>query len=135
MSKKTSTTNEREAIRLTVKASDAIRVARAEIGTKATNYRKCKYNTWYYGTAVSGDAYHWCAVFICWVFYQLGTLISLLYLKTASCGYMAKAFLDKGRLIRPKSLTAVLLAEQCGAMGRYLRILEARAKAEGIALD
>lgn len=93
---------------MTVKASDAIRVARAEIGTKATNYRKCKYNTWYYGSAVSGDAYHWCAVFICWVFNQLGALISLLYLKTASCGYMAKAFLDKGRLIRPKSLTAGL---------------------------
>lgn len=93
---------------MTVKASDAIRVARAEIGTKATNYRKCKYNTWYYGSAVSGDAYHWCAVFICWVFNQLGALVSLLYLKTASCGYMAKAFLDKGRLIRPKSLSAGL---------------------------
>nr|WP_316621067.1 CHAP domain-containing protein [uncultured Ruminococcus sp.] len=93
---------------MTVKASDAVATAKKEIGTRATNYRKCKYNTWYYGSAVSGDAYHWCAVFICWVFNQLGALISMLYLKTASCGYMAKAFLDKGRLIRPKSLTAGL---------------------------
>ena len=93
---------------MSVNADKIISIARAEIGTKATNYRNCKYNTWYYGAAVSGDGYHWCAVFICWVFNQLAALTSLLYLKTASCGYMAKAFLDKGRLIRPKSLTAGL---------------------------
>lgn len=93
---------------MAVKASDIIAVAKKEIGTKATNYRKCKYNTWYYGSAVSGDAYHWCAVFICWVFHQLSALSSMLYLKTASCGYMAKAFMDKGRLIKPKSLTSGL---------------------------
>ena len=92
---------------MTVKASDIIRIAKAEVGTKATNYRKCKYNTWYYGYTVSGDAYHWCAVFVCWVFNQLGALSSLLYGKNASCGYMAKAFQDRGRLIVPKSTADV----------------------------
>lgn len=93
---------------MAVKASDIIAIAKKEVGTRATNYRKCKYNTWFYGWAVSGDNYHWCAVFVCWVFNQLAALSSLLYGKNASCGYMAKAFMDRGRLIKPKSLTAGL---------------------------
>nr|WP_316621065.1 hypothetical protein [uncultured Ruminococcus sp.] len=42
---------------------------------------------------------------------------------------------DTGTLGFDPTCSIGLLAEQCGAMGRYLRILEARAKAEGIALD
>lgn len=42
---------------------------------------------------------------------------------------------DTGTLDFEPTCAIGLLAEQCGAMGRYLRILEARAKAEGIALD
>lgn len=87
-----------------ITAKDIINVAKKEIGTKATNYRKCKYNTWFYGSAVSGSEYHWCAVFVCWVFNQLAALSSLLYGKNASCGYMAWAFMDHGRLIKPKTL-------------------------------
>ena len=29
---------------------------------------KVKYNTWYYGWAVSGSSYPWCAVFVSWIF-------------------------------------------------------------------
>ena len=45
-----------------------------------------KYNTAYYGRAVSGSAYPWCRVFVWWCFKQAG-LISLFYDggKTASC--------------------------------------------------
>lgn len=42
---------------------------------------------------------------------------------------------DTGTLDFEPTCAIGLLAEQCGAMGRYLSILEARAKAEGIALD
>lgn len=29
---------------------------------------KVKYNTWYYGSAVSGSAYPWCMAFVSWIF-------------------------------------------------------------------
>ena len=96
---------------MAVKASDIIKIAKAEVGTKATPIRNCKYNTWYYGHAVSGDGYHWCAVFVCWVFNQLGQLTSLLYGKNASCGYMAKAFQDRCKLIVPKSIKDVKVGD------------------------
>ena len=32
-----------------VNVSKIIATAKAEIGTKATAVKKCKYNTWYYG--------------------------------------------------------------------------------------
>lgn len=44
--------------------------ALAEVGVKESpsGSNKVKYNTWYYGSAVSGSAYPWCAVFVSWVF-------------------------------------------------------------------
>ena len=42
---------------------------------------------------------------------------------------------DTGTLDFEPTCAIGLLAEQCGAMGRYLRILEARASAENISLD
>lgn len=82
---------------MAVNADKIISIARAEIGTKATNIKKCKYNNWYYGTVVSGSGYDWCETFVQWVFHQAGAS-SLLYTKTANCGYAAKAFQDHGRL-------------------------------------
>lgn len=82
---------------MSVNADKIISIARAQIGTKATDIRKCKYNTWYYGSAVSGSGYDWCETFIQWVFNEAGAA-SLLYTKTANCGYAAKAFQDRGRL-------------------------------------
>ena len=51
-------------------ASDIIKIAQSEIGTKESpsNSNNVKYNTWYYGKAVSGSAYPWCAVFVSWLF-------------------------------------------------------------------
>ena len=83
---------------MAVNADKIISIARAEIGTKATNIKKCKYNNWYYGTTVSGSGYDWCETFVQWVFHQAGAS-SLLYTKTANCGYAAKAFQDHGRLV------------------------------------
>ena len=84
---------------MAVNADKIISIARAEIGTKATNIKKCKYNNWYYGTTVSGSGYDWCETFVQWVFHQAGAS-SLLYTKTANCGYAAKAFQDHGRLVK-----------------------------------
>lgn len=45
-------------------------VARSQIGTKESpkNSNNVIYNTWYYGHAVSGDAYPWCMTFVEWCF-------------------------------------------------------------------
>ena len=83
---------------MAVSADKILSIARAQIGTKATNIKKCKYNTWYYGTVVSGSGYDWCETFVQWVFHEAGDS-SLLYTKTANCGYAAKAFQDHGRLV------------------------------------
>ena len=77
-------------------AEKIIEIAKKEIGTQATDIKRCKYNNWYYGGVVSGSGYDWCEVFVQWVFNQAGAS-SLLYTKTANCGYGAKAFQDKGR--------------------------------------
>lgn len=82
---------------MAVTADKILSIARAQIGTKATNIKKCKYNTWYYGTVVSGSGYDWCETFVQWVFNEAGAS-PLLYTKTANCGYAAKAFQDHGRL-------------------------------------
>lgn len=82
-----------------VTATQVLDLARSQIGVKATNYRKCKYNTWYYGAEVSGSWYHWCETFIQWIFNELKAS-SLLYTKTANVGIQAQAFEKKGRLVK-----------------------------------
>ena len=49
-----------------------INCAISQIGTKESpaGSNKVKYNTWYYGKEVSGSAYPWCAVFICYLFFH-----------------------------------------------------------------
>jgi len=81
-----------------ISAEKILSIARAEVGVKAADVKMCKYNTWYYGSQVSGSGYDWCEVFVQWVFAKAGAA-SLLYTKTANCGYAAKAFQDKGRLV------------------------------------
>lgn len=53
-------------------ASTIIKTASNEIGVKETGNNNVKYNTEYYGKAVNGDAYPWCAVFVWWVFKHSG---------------------------------------------------------------
>lgn len=81
-----------------VSAQDIIRIAEAEVGTKATYWKRCKYNTWYYGFEVSGDGYDWCAVFVNWVFNEAGAS-DLLGTTAANCGMMGTDFKQKGMLV------------------------------------
>lgn len=82
-----------------VTASKILEIARKEIGTKATNVKKCKYNTWYYGSAVSGSCYDWCAVFICWLFAQAGAS-DMIPIRSAGCGVLASGFNNKGKFYK-----------------------------------
>ena len=79
-----------------VTAETILNIARAEVGTQATNYKKCKYNTDFYGYVVSASWADWCAVFIWWIFHKAGA-DSLLYVKTAGCGVLGNAFYNRGR--------------------------------------
>lgn len=51
-------------------AAKLIAIAEAEVGTRESpaNSNNVKYNTWFYGGAVSGDWAAWCLVFVCWCF-------------------------------------------------------------------
>ena len=51
-------------------ASRLVEIAKSQIGAKESpaNSNNVKYNTWYYGKAVSGSAYPWCCVFVEWCF-------------------------------------------------------------------
>ena len=60
-------------------AARLIQIAAGQVGV--TEYpsgsNKVKYNTWYYGKTVSGSAYPWCAVFVCWCFAVLAGNIQI----------------------------------------------------------
>ena len=64
--------------------ADVLDTARRELGTTESpaNSNKVRYNTWYYGREVSGDAYPWCMAFVQWCFAQAGRPLPY---KTASC--------------------------------------------------
>lgn len=74
-------------------------VARKELGVKESpaNSNNVRYNTWYYGHAVSGRTYPWCMAFVQWCFAQVGTPLPY---KTASCS----ALLNWYRKNRPESV-------------------------------
>lgn len=80
-------------------ANDVLRIARAEVGVKESpmNSNKVKYNTWYYGKAVSGGAYPWCMAFVQWVFHKAGIELGL---KTASCTALEDYARKKGFLVK-----------------------------------
>ena len=65
-------------------AERVLAAARAELGVKESpaNSNRVKYNTWYYGRAVSGAAYPWCMTFVQWAFDKAGEALPY---KTASC--------------------------------------------------
>ena len=79
-----------------VTAEKVLSIARAEIGTKATAVKKCKYNTAFYGYEVSASWADWCAVFIWWIFNQAGAA-DLLFVKTAGCGVLGNAFYTRNK--------------------------------------
>ena len=73
-------------------AETVLALARQELGIRESpaGSNQVKYNTWYYGRAVSGSAYPWCMVFVQWCFDQVGAA-ALLPLRTASCGALMRA--------------------------------------------
>lgn len=54
-------------------AAKLVKIAESQIGVKESpaGSNKVKYNTWYYGREVSGDAYPWCCAFVEWCFAAL----------------------------------------------------------------
>lgn len=73
------------------KVNEIIDLAQSQVGTKESpsNSNNVKYNTWYYGKAVRGSSYPWCAVFISWLFNQID---NSLIKKSASCMTIGKWF-------------------------------------------
>jgi hypothetical protein len=49
-------------------------IARGEVGVRESppKSNNVKYNTWYYGRAVSGSNYAWCSTFVLWCFHNAG---------------------------------------------------------------
>ena len=79
-----------------VSADKVLNLARQQIGVQATNYKKCKYNTAFYGYVVSASWADWGAAFIWWLCHECGA-DSMLYVKTAGCGVLGNAFYTRGR--------------------------------------
>ena len=77
--------------------NEIIQLATNEIGTveNPPNSNNVKYNTWFYGHAVSGSGYPWCAAFISWLFKGTG-----LCKKTASCVNMLEWFEKNGQSVK-----------------------------------
>lgn len=74
-----------------------IRNAKHEIGVTEypANSNNVKYNVWFYGKMVQGDAFPWCAVFISYIFRESPNLVK----KTASCLDMLEWFENHGRIV------------------------------------
>ena len=75
--------------------SELLGIARKQIGVKESppSSNNVRYNTWYYGREVSGNAYPWCAVFVAWVFDQAKVKLPI---RTASCGALMRAAQSAG---------------------------------------
>lgn len=78
-------------------AQKLLNVARSQVGTAETGTNNVKYNTWYYGHAVNGSAYPWCAAFVSWVFNNAG--MASLITKSASCEVIADGFRNRGSYV------------------------------------
>lgn len=108
-------------------ASKILSVARTEIGVKEQGTNKVKYNTAYYGRAVSGSAYPWCCVFVWWVFKQAG-LSNLFYGggKTAACRTLMAWFKKKGAFYttNPKPGDVVFFGAKSNGVATHVGIVE-----------
>lgn len=83
-------------------ADKILAIAKKEIGTKENpaGSNRVKYNTDYYGRAVTGSAYPWCCAFVWWVFKQAGAS-DLFYggKKTAYCPTLLDYYKKKGQTV------------------------------------
>ena len=78
--------------------SELLEIARRQIGVKESppKSNNVRYNTWYYGREVSGNAYPWCMVFAQWVFDQAKVKLPI---RTASCGALMRAAQSAGQWV------------------------------------
>ena len=106
-------------------ANDILKIAQGEIGVKESpaNSNNVKYNTWYYGRAVSGAAYPWCMAFIMWLMAQGGVTVPV---KTASCSALLTAAKKAGQLVTGgyKSGDVLLFNFSGGSSPTHTGILE-----------
>lgn len=81
-------------------ANDIVKKAVSQIGVKEnpSGSNKVKYNTDYYGRAVSGSSYPWCCAFVWWIFKECGASI-LFYggKKTAYCPTVESYYKKQGQ--------------------------------------
>jgi hypothetical protein len=104
-------------------AKDILKTAAAQIGTVETPVNVVKYNTWYYGKKVSGNAYPWCAAFVSWVFSQ-NKAIALIK-KSVSTIVMRQWFIDKKQTTKdPKPGDIVFFNWSGGSMPQHVGIVE-----------
>jgi len=59
-------------------AAEVVKIAKEQVGIKESPVNVCKYNDWYYGHHVNGDAYPWCAAFTSWVTNEAGVPTSIM---------------------------------------------------------
>lgn len=88
-----------------------LELARNEVGVKESpkGSNKVKYNTVYYGKAVSGADYPWCCAFIWWLFNQCGA--SDIYYggeKTASCTTLMNHYKKLGQFSKTPQIGALV---------------------------
>ena len=76
--------------------NEILALAKKEVGTKEipAGSNKVKYNTWFYGKEVSGDAYPWCCVYQSWLFKDTN-----LIKKTASCSDLLDWCIRNGLIV------------------------------------
>lgn len=81
---------------MAITATQIINEAKKLNGYKATR-SSCIPNNWFYGENTGGDI-AWCAAYVCYVFHQAGA-DSLIPVKSANCGDLARGFYDKGQIV------------------------------------
>lgn len=87
---------------MSVTVDKLLDLARSQIGIKESpaGSNKVKYNTWYYGSEVSGSQYPWCVTFVAWLFNELGA--SKLFFggaKTASSSTLYRYHAESGQAV------------------------------------
>ena len=85
-----------------MKVNEILELARGQLGVKESppDSNNVKYNTAYYGRAVSGDAYPWCCAFQWWLFREAGA--EELFMgggKTASCTALFNWYRQRGQSV------------------------------------
>ena len=130
-------------------AKTLISIAEGQIGV--TEYpadsNNVLYNTWYYGRTVSGSAYPWCAVFVCWCFAVLaGEINGESVPKTTNteeyCNVTVKVlkYGSSGSAVKKLQILLNGLGYSCGTVdGRFgaktLEAVKAFQKANGLTAD